>query len=210
MSPSRVVTLRRGLEVYKRDSPVPYVYFPTTAVLGLILDFTEGKQVEGTNVGNEGMIGLPAILSSDFHSFRVVTQVEGESVQVPTAVLLQQMKPDRSLDRLLRRYTHYRLRCASQTGACNNLHTVQERMARWLLMTHDRIGKDEFSITHEFIAELMGVQRQAVSVAAGALQGAGFITYRRGVLLVRDRKGLETASCECYEALKELYSHIMG
>jgi len=209
-SSSRVVTLTRSLEVYKRDRAVPHVYFPTTVVLGLVLDFKEGRQVEGATVGSEGMMGLPALLGSDFHPFRVVTQVEGQAVQVPTVVLLQEIKSNPTLDRLLLRYTHYRLWCANQTGACNNLHTAQERMARWLLMTHDRIGKDEFRITHEFIAELLGVRRQTVSVVAGALQRADFITYRRGVLLVRDRKGLETVSCECYEALKELYSHIMG
>lgn len=207
---SRVVPLALGREVYQRDGAVRNVYFPTTAVLGLVLDFQEGNQVEGTTVGNEGMMGLPAFLGAHFHSFRVVTQVEGEAVEVPTNMLLREIKSDRTLDRLLRLYTYYRLRCSNQLGACNNLHTAQERMARWLLMTHDRIGNDEFPITHEFIAELLGVRRQTVSVVAGALQQADLITYRRGVLLVRNRKGLEAASCECYEALKTLYSHIMG
>jgi CRP-like cAMP-binding protein len=136
-------------------------------------------------------------------------QVPGEALQVPAAKLLQAAKPGSTLDRFLRRYTFYRLRYANQTGACNTLHGVEERMARWLLMTHDRAEKDEFLLTHEFMSELLGVRRQTVSIIAGTLQRAGLITYRRGLLRVLDREGLEAASCECYEVLKQMYGHIV-
>jgi CRP-like cAMP-binding protein len=186
-----------------------HVYFPTTGVFGVVLFLEEGKQVEGTTVGHEGMVGLPLFLGDDFHPFRAIVQVPGEAVEMPAATFLQAAQPGSALDRLVRRYTLYRLRCANQTGACNTLHAVEERLARWLLMTHDRAGKDEFLLTHESLSEVLGVRRQTVSIIAGTLQRAGLITYRRGVLWVLDWEGLEDASCECYEVLKQLYARIM-
>jgi CRP-like cAMP-binding protein len=202
LSTAQVVTLPHGQEVYRQDGPMPHVHFPTTGVAGVVIRMEEGKLVEGTTVGNEGMLGLPVFLGTDFHPFSVVSQVPGDAVQVPAAALLQALQPCGTLDRLLRRYTLYRLRCANQAVACNTLHGVEERLSRWLLMAHDRAGKDEFLLTHEFLAELLGVRRQTVSIIAGTLQRAGFITYRRGVLRVLDREGLEAASCECYHAMK--------
>ena len=119
------------------------------------------------------------------------------------------MKPGRELGRLLRRYAAYSLRYAHQSVACNALHSVEERMCRWLLMTQDRVGKDEFWLTHELLAAMLGVRRQSVSVVAGTLQKAGFIAYRHGVMRVVDRKGLEAASCECYGVAETLYDRIM-
>jgi CRP-like cAMP-binding protein len=209
LSSSQAVSLAHGQKVFQQDGPMPHVYFPTTGVFGLVILMEEGEQVEGTTVGNEGMVGLPAFLGLDRHPFSVVAQVPGEAVRVPAGTFSQALKPGGTLDRLLRRYTLYRLRCANQTGACNTLHSVEERMSRWLLMAHDRAGKDEFLLTHEFLAELLGVRRQTVSIIAGTLQRAGFITYRRGVLRVLDREGLEAASCECYEVIKQLYDRIV-
>ena len=119
------------------------------------------------------------------------------------------MKPGRELDRLLRRYAAYSLRNAKQSVACNALHSVEERMCRWLLMTQDRVGKDEFWLTHELLAAMLGVRRQSVSIVAGTLQKAGFIAYRHGVMRVVDREGLEAASCECYGVTETLYDRIM-
>jgi CRP-like cAMP-binding protein len=209
LSSSQVVSLPHGQVVFEQDGPMPHVYFPTTGVFGVVLVVEEGKQVEGTTMGKEGMVGLPVFLGVDFHPFRAMVQVPGKAVQVPAAMFLQATKPGSTLDRLVRRYTLYRLRCANQTGACNTLHAVEERMARWLLMAHDRAGKDKFSLTHEFLAELLGVRRQTVSLIAATLQQAGFISYRRGVLRVLDREGLESVSCECYEVLKRLYNRIL-
>jgi CRP-like cAMP-binding protein len=210
LSSSQAVSLPHGQKVFQQDGPIPHVYFPTTGVFGVVLLLEEGKQVEGTTVGNEGLVGLPVFLGADFHPFSVVSQVPGEALQVPAGTFLQAARPGGTLDRLLRRYTLYRLRCANQTGACSSLHSVEERMSRWLLMAHDRAGEDEFLLTHEFLAELLGVRRQTVSIIAGTLQRAGLVTYRRGVLRVLDREGLEAASCECYEAMKHLYDRIMG
>ncbi len=205
LSSSQVVSLPHGQVVFQQDGRMPHVYFPTTGVFGLVLVVEEGKQVEGTTVGKEGMVGLPLFLGVDFHPFRTVVQAPGEAVQVPAVTFLQAAKAGSTLDRLVRRYTLYRLRCANQTGAGNTLHAVEERTCRWLLMAHDRAGKDAFSLTHEFLAEVLGVRRQTVSIIAGTLQRAGLITYRRGALRVLDREGLEAASCECYAVLKQMY-----
>jgi CRP-like cAMP-binding protein len=209
LSSSQIVSLPHRQVVFEQDGPMPHVYFPTTGVFGVVLVVEEGKQVEGTTLGKEGLVGLPVFLGVDFHPFRAVVQIAGEAVQVPAAMFLQATKPGSTLDQLVRRYTLYRLRCANQTGACNTLHAVEERTCRWLLMAHDRAGKDEFFITHEFLAELLGVRRQTVSLIASTLQRAGLISYRRGVLRVLDREGLESASCECYEVLKRLYNRIL-
>ena len=207
---SEVVSWRHEQVVFQQDGPTPHVFFPMTSVFGIVLVVEEGKQVEGTTVGNEGMVGLPVYLGVGFHPLRAIVQVPGEAVQVPAATFLRATTPGSTLDRLVRRYTLFRLLYANQTTACNTLHAVEERMARWLLMAQDRTTKEHFSITHEFLSELLGVRRQTVSIIAGTLQGAGLITYRRGVLQVLDRQGLEAASCECYEVLKHLYDRIMA
>jgi CRP-like cAMP-binding protein len=209
LSSAQVVSVSHGQVVFQQGGPVPHVYFPTTSVFGIIVVVEEGKQVEGTTVGNEGVVGLLVFLGVDFHPFRAIVQAPGEGVQVPADTVLQAAKPGSTLDLLVRRYTLYRLLCANQTGACNTIHAVEGRMARWLLMNHDRAGKDEFCLTHEFLSELLGVRRQTVSIIAGTLQRAGLITYRRGVQRVLDREGLEAASCECYEVLKRLYKRVV-
>ena len=209
LSTARTVPCEHGLEVYRQDGELPHVYFPTSGVFGVVIRMEDSRYVEGTTIGKEGLLGLPVFLGVNFHPFVVVAQVTGESLQLPTPTFLQLACPGSTLNRLLHRYTLYRLRSANQTGACNSQHSVEERMSRWLLMAHDRAGKDEFGLTHEFLAELLGVRRQTVSIIAGTLQRAGFINYRRGVLRVLDREGLESASCECYEALKQLYERVL-
>jgi CRP-like cAMP-binding protein len=206
---ARTVLLPQGHEVFSEDGPMPHVYFPTTAMFGVVILMREGRQVEGTTIGSEGMLGLPVFLALDFHPFSVVSQIPGEALQVPAATFLQTITRGGTLDRILRRYTLYRMRSANQMGACNTLHSVEERMSRWLLMAHDQSGKEEFVLTHESLSECLGVRRQTVSLIAGVLQKAGLITYRRGVLQVVDREGLESASCECYTVLKQLYDRIV-
>jgi CRP-like cAMP-binding protein len=179
-------------------------------MFGIVLAVDNGKQVEVGTVGYEGMVGLPAFLGLNYNPSRVLVQVPGEALQLQTAAFSQEARPGGTLDRLLRRYTLYRLAGASQTGACNALHRVTERMARWLLMAHDRAGKAGLSLTHEFMSELLGVRRQTISLIARTLQQAGLITYRRGVLRVVNRKGLEATSCECYAVLNQMYDRIMG
>jgi CRP-like cAMP-binding protein len=209
LSSSQAVSLPHGLEVFRDNGPMPYVYFPTKGVFGIVIFLEGGKQVEAATVGREGMLGLPVFLGLEFHPFTAVSQTSSEAWRVPAAVFVQASQPGSTLDRLLRRYSLFRLRCENQTGVCNSLHSVQERLCRWLLMTQDRAGQNEFLLTHEFLAELLGVRRQTVSIIAGALQRAGLISYHRGVLRVLDREGLGGAACECYTATGQLYERIM-
>ena len=129
---------------------------------------------------------------------------------MPATSFLRAVERDGPLDRLLRRFIAFSLRYAYQTVVCNAQHSVEERMCRWLLMTQDRVGKEEFVLTQEFLAEMLAVRRQTVTVFAGTLQTAGFITYRRGTMRIINREGLEAASCECYQISKSFYDRIMG
>jgi CRP-like cAMP-binding protein len=155
------------------------------------------------------MVGLTAFLGMNFHLGTGMVQVAGQAWRIPATTFVSVVRESAELDRLMRRYTLFRLACASQTGACHCFHSAEERLSRWLLMAHDRAGTDEFPVTHEFLSELLGLRRQTVSLTAGALQRAGLISYRRGVLRVLDREGLERVSCECYEILKQLYDRLI-
>jgi CRP-like cAMP-binding protein len=205
------VSLPRGEEVYLQDDPrgLSHVYFPTSGMISMTVLMEDGEEVEAGTVGNEGMIGLSIAHGLDFSPTKAISQISGEALRVPVSAFLKALKSGGTLDRLVRRYTAYSLRYANQTVACNLLHSVEKRICRWLLMCHDRVGKDEFTLTHEFLAEMLGVRRQTVTVIAGMLQTASLITYRRGVLRIVNRKKLEAASCECYAVTKAFYDRIM-
>ena len=205
------ISLAHGEEVYRQDDPhcLSHVYFPTSGMISLTVLMEDGAEVEAGTIGNEGMIGLSVAHGLDFSPTKAISQISGEGLRVPVAVFMKAMKPGGTLDKVVRHYTAYSLRYANQTIACNLLHSVKERICRWLLMCHDRAGQDEFVLTHEFLAEMLGVRRQTVTTIAGKLQTATFITYRRGVVHILNRKKLEAASCECYEVTKAFYDRIM-
>ena len=170
LSAARVVELRRGEEICIEGSPVPYVYFPSGGVVSAVVRMEQGKQVEAATVGNEGMIGMTALLGLEFSPFTVIVQVPGESYRFPAKAFSEALECGEALDGLVRRYAAFRLRQAGQTIACNAVHSVEERMCRWMLMAHDRAGRDEFLLTHEFLAEMLGIRRQSVTVTAGIFQ----------------------------------------
>lgn len=210
LSAARVVELKRGEEICIEGSPVPYVYFPSGGVVSAVVRMEQGEQVEAATIGNEGMIGMTSLLGLEFSPFTVIVQVPGDSYRIPAKAFSEALECGGALDRLVRRYAAYRLRQAGQTIACNAVHSVEERICRWMLMAHDRAGRDKFLLTHEFLAEMLGIRRQSVTVTAGIFQRAGFISYRRGVVHVEDRGGLECASCECYEVSRSLYDRFLG
>lgn len=207
---SKIVGWTHGQELFRQDGPIAHVCFPTGGAFGAVVLMEDGKSVEGTTVGREGMLGLPAFLDLEFSPLQVVCQVPGATLRVPLAPFRQAVREHPLLNRLLLRYTGFRMRCAIQMGTCNSLHTVEQRLARWLLMVHDRVGKDKFMITHAFLSELLGVRRQTVSITAAILQKAGYITYRRGLLTILDQEGLESASCECYGVLTTMYNRAVS
>jgi CRP-like cAMP-binding protein len=160
-------------------------------------------------VGKEGMLGLPVFLGTDRSSGQSFSQVPGESLRMEVAAFRQAMTRSRALVDLLHRYTQALFTQVSQSAACNSLHSIDERCCRWLLMTHNRVETDEFVLTQEFLAIMLGVRRASVAKVAGKLQAAGLIRYRRGQLRILDRQGLEAAACECYGVIRAEYERLL-
>jgi CRP-like cAMP-binding protein len=190
------------------NAPIPDLYFPTTALVSTLVVMEDGSEVETGITGAEGLVGLSTVLGLDFDLHRAICQVPGEGFRLPARALREAIERSRPLDALMRRYAAVVLRQTGQAVACNALHPVPERLSRWLLMSHDRVGRDEFPMTQEFMGELLGVRRQTVTVAAGTLQEAGLITFRRGTIRVVDRALLEEAACEYYGLMRGLYDRV--
>jgi CRP-like cAMP-binding protein len=169
-----------------------------------------GATAEAATVGLEGMVGLPLLSGVGTASARVLCQVPGEALRLDGAVFCEVARTHPALYTLLARYSQFLWEQAAQTAACNKLHTNEERMARWLLMTRDRVRADAFPLTHEFLAELLGVGRPTVTIIAGMLQQAGLIQYHRGHITIVDRAGLEGLTCECYLVLRNRYGELLG
>ncbi len=192
------VSLANGEVLYTRERSITQVYFPTTCLISLVALLNDGTMVEAGMVGHEGVLGVPIILGVSESSTEAMVQSPGEAMRMSAASLRSFIAQDGVLNKLLLRYIHSLLAQIVQTAACNRVHTLNERLARWLLLTHDRVNSDRFELTHEFLATMLGTRRAGVSVAAKALKDAGLIDYSRGHLRILDRSGLENASCECY------------
>jgi CRP-like cAMP-binding protein len=187
-----------------------YVYFPETCVISVVNPTDEGVVEVGT-VGNEGMAGLSVFLDVGALPSRTIVQVPGHMQRMRASTFQEMADQQPALRQLLLRYTHAFLVQVAQTASCNRMHPIENRCARWLLMTHDRVGgADAFTLTHEFLAFMLGVRRAGVTVAAGVLQRLGLITYSRGKVTVLDRQGLEKASCECYAIVRAHFEKVLG
>ncbi|MFN2521444.1 MAG: Crp/Fnr family transcriptional regulator [Candidatus Limnocylindria bacterium] len=184
--------------VYEPFAPIGHVYFPTSGVFSIVKSMLDGRGLEIAMAGREGFVGVPAFLGSTEDSSRTIVQASASAYRMNTKALAAQVERG-TLRSVLTRYVRAYLVLVGQSAACHALHPVERRCARWLLMTRDRVGADEFEMTQEFLATMLGVRRATVTVAAGALQRAGLITYRHGRLRVRDAKRLEQLACECYE-----------
>ncbi|MDQ5852480.1 MAG: Crp/Fnr family transcriptional regulator [Chloroflexota bacterium] len=204
------VSLRLKEIVYDVNQPISHVYFPNTGVFSLLTIMQDGAAVEVGTVGYEGMVGLPVFLGADSTPSQAFSQIPGESLRMAADVFKAEVANDGPLQGLLNRYTQGLFNQLAQSAACNRLHTVDERLARWLLMTHDRVGQETFPLTHEFMAHMLGVRRATVTVVAGRLQQAGMIRYSRGRITVVDRPGLEAASCECYGITRAEFERLLG
>ncbi|MGH9156189.1 MAG: Crp/Fnr family transcriptional regulator [Acidimicrobiales bacterium] len=188
------------------------VYFPETAVISILTTMDDGTGVEIATVGNEGMVGVPLFLGSDSMPVREFSQaqVPGAVVRMDASAFAEEVRAGGSLHGIVQRYVLAFFSQTSQQVACNSLHSVEERCSRWLLLTHDRVGSDEFPLTQEFLSQMLGVRRASVTVVAGILQRAGFIRFRRGRLTVIDREGLEDSSCECYGIIRAEFDRLLG
>ena len=194
------VPLLTGMPIYEPSRRITHVYFPISGIVSMTSDMREGTVEVGT-VGREGMTGLPLVLRANTMPTRAFVQVPGHSYRMRDEDLFASMSESPRFERLLLRYALALFDQASQHAACNRLHALEERCARWLLMTHDRVDGDVLPLKQQFLAEMLGVHRPAVTLAAGALQRAGVIRYTRGKVTVLDRPALERASCECYEII---------
>lgn len=189
--------------VYGTDEPIDHVDFPVSAVLSMITEVDGEGAVEIATIGREGMAGLPVFLGVSDSPNKVVVQIEGSIIRMPAARLRDFLLGDGILHAQLHRYVQATIVQLSQNVACNRLHSTEERAARWLLMTADRVDSLQFSLTQEFLAQMLGVRRATVSLTAGMLQSAGLIHYRRGNITIADRAGLEGVTCDCYRIVHE-------
>ncbi|HEX5274274.1 MAG TPA: Crp/Fnr family transcriptional regulator [Candidatus Rubrimentiphilum sp.] len=195
----RDITLKSGEVLYNPGETLSHIYFPSTCVLSVILLTHDGSGVEIGTTGCEGLTGSVSIMLGTLVApSQTICQVPGAAKCLPLDAFQEAIQNGSQLHGLTQNYARASVTLMGQSIACNRLHTLTERCARWLLLTHDRVRADDFCLTQEFLAMMLGVHRPAVSIAAGALQQAGFIRYRRGRLTVVDREGLESASCECY------------
>jgi len=204
-------TVTLGLKelIYEPNTPIPYIYFPNSGVTSILTTMKNGKAAEVGTVGKEGMLGLPVFLGTDRSSGRSFSQVPGESLRLGADAFRAAIQRSRALVDLLHRYTQALFTQVSQSAACNSLHSIEERCCRWLLMTHDRVEAEEFVLTQEFLAIMLGVRRASVAEVAEKLQQAGLIRYRRGQMRIVDRKGLEATACECYSVIRAEYERLL-
>lgn len=206
---SELVRLERGATLIAPNVLPEAVFFPQDCVASLV-GATVGGMVEVATIGREGMVGLPILLGGEPMPSRTFVQVPGVARRIQVAAFRRLIADDAALRERLLRYVQALFAQVSQSVACNRLHSLEERCARWLLMTHDRVGRDEFSLTHEFLAEMLGVRRPSVSIAARTLQDAGGIRYRRGRVAILNRRRLEQAACECYGVVHRQYVKLLG
>jgi CRP-like cAMP-binding protein len=195
---------------YDVDKPIKFVYFPLTAVFSLVTVMEDGDGVEVATIGNEGMIGLPLFLGVDRTSGKAFTQVPGDSLRMTTTAFKQEIRRQGPLTQTLQLYTQALMVQISQGMACNGIHSIRQRCARWLLMTHDRVAAETFPLSQEFLALMLGVRRAGVNEVATELKQAGLIQYSRGVIRILNRKELEDTSCECYHVIRREFDRLLG
>src|SRR3954449_9344061 len=190
--------------------PIEAAYFVEGGMVSMLAPLEEGQTMEVGIIGREGLVGLPVVLGADSATTEALVQMRGDALRVPAAELRDAFGRSAALRAVLLRYAQAAHAQVAQTAACNGQHAVAERFARWMLMAHDRAGGDEFPMTQEFAAMMLGVRRAGVSVAAGILQKAGAIDYGYGRVAVLDRAGLEAAACECYGTVRRQYERLLG
>lgn len=195
---SEPVELTFGAILCEADQRLRHVYFPLTAFISLVATVRNHPPLEIGLIGNEGMLGATLALGVDTARLRGVVQGSGTALRMSVRQLRRELRSSHSLRRTLDRYLYVLLAQQSKSIACTRFHEIKSRLARWLLMTHDRAHDDQFHLTHQYLADMLGVRRSAVTIAAGALQRNKLISYTRGEISVLDRRGLESASCECY------------
>jgi CRP-like cAMP-binding protein len=197
------VTFTFGEVLYEPGDAIRHVYFPGVCLVSLLTLVDDHLALEVGMVGREGMVGIPLALGVGISPIRALVQGAGVAMRMKSAPFLKELRQSLHLQHALYRYTHTLMAQVAQTAACNRFHMVQERLARWLLMTRDRVQSNEFHLTQEFLSHMLGVRRVGVTKAAGQLQERNLIEYSRGNITVLDELGLEAAACSCYQAARD-------
>lgn len=196
--------------VYERNKPITHVYFPLVGAHSVLAVMENGAAVEVGTVGNEGFSTVDALTGAEVAMETTISQVPGSAVRLPLAVFRQAIEGNTVLRRIANRFLLAYLAQVSQSVACNRLHSIEQRFARWVLMSHDRVGGQDFQLTQEFLADMLGVYRPSVSLVARTFQQAGLLHYHRGTMTILDREGLEDAACECYEVVRAQYARVLS
>jgi len=204
------MTFSLGQILYEPGESIECCYFPTDSVVSLLYTMQDGTTAEMGLVGNEGVLGVALFLGGESTCSRAIVPVAGDALRLSAKILREEFTQSRPLQHLLLRYTQSLLTQISQTAVCNRLHSVEQRLCRWLLLCHDRKNRSELLMTQELIANMLGGRRESVTVAAGHLQDAGLIHYCRGHITIMDRVGLEAAACECYRIVEDESDRLFG
>ncbi|MDO9564696.1 MAG: Crp/Fnr family transcriptional regulator [Bradyrhizobium sp.] len=204
------VTLDYKKSLYEASRPITHIFFPIDGVASLVITTSDGRSAEVGTIGNEGIVGLPVCLGDDVATSSVYIQVPGTGLQMDARIFRAELNRSSALNLVMLRYAHAFFNQVAQSGACANLHHLEQRCCRWLLMTRDRMPSDEFLLTQEFLGMMLGVRRTSVTDVMGSLQRAGLIRYRRGHVTILDRQALKQRSCECYEISKREFDRLLG
>ncbi|HJQ24612.1 MAG TPA: Crp/Fnr family transcriptional regulator [Blastocatellia bacterium] len=199
------VSLPQGRIIYHAGEPIDQVYFPNSGMVSLLSISANAETLEIAMVGNEGMVGMPVVWGSVTTPYQMMVQIAGSAFVMKTALLKEEMKRQTVLHDLLLRHTHTLVGQITQSAICNRFHTVEQRLCRWLLTTHDRTKSNRFTLTQYFLSHMLGSGRQRVNAAVGSLQKKNLIRYVRGQVTILDRGALEATSCECYKLVKQVY-----
>jgi CRP-like cAMP-binding protein len=198
----KLIRLEFGEVLYEPGDTMNHVYFPNDSIVSLLQAMSGRSTLEVGMVGNEGVVGLSVFLGVSVASTRAIVQGAGSGMRMSSAVMRQEANRLGSFHKLLHRYTHSWQNQVSQSSACHGFHPVEARLARWLMMSSDRLGSNEFPMTQEFMSSMLGVRREGVNKAAGTLQSAGLISYSRGMIAILNRPRLKKLACECYGIIK--------
>lgn len=204
------VSLLLGQVIYESGERLDHIYFPTTSIVSLLYTMEDGTSAEIGVVGNDGVVGIALFMGGETTPNRAVVQSAGYSLRMKPNVLQEEFRRGGPLQLVLLRYTQALITQMSQTAVCNRLHSVDQQLCRWLLLSHDRLDSNELTMTQELIANMLGVRREGVTVAAGHLQAAGLIHYNRGKITISDRTGLEARACECYQVVRNEFERLLG
>ena len=202
------VALTYGDVLYEPGERIKHVYFPNDSIVSLLTLVDRHQALEVGLVGREGMVGIPLALEFHLSPVRALVQGKGTAMRMKTAPFLKEFRQSPALQRELHRYAYALMTQITQTAACNRFHVIEARLARWLLMTHDRIQTNPFQLTQIFLSHMLGVRRVGVSKAARTLQRNKLIDYSRGNIMILNRKGLESIACSCYAIVKDMHNAV--